>query len=78
MSRLNEAKAETETKYGVDMAINIEDFNEVECELVQSGYNSLDISSIWKDKKLLKKIISDIEESRNLSIEELEKRLGIC
>ena len=60
------------------MAINIEDFNEVECELVQSGYNSLDISSIWKDKKLLKKIISDIEESRNLSIEELEKRLGIC
>ena len=30
------------------------------------------------DEKLLKKIISDIEESRNLSIEELEKRLGIC
>ena len=60
------------------MAINIEDFNEVECELVQSGYNSLEISSIWKDKKLLKKTISDIEESRNLSTKELKKRLGIC
>jgi len=57
------------------MKINLKDFDEVECELVQSGYNSLEISSIWKDKKLLKKIISGIEESRNLSMEELEKRL---
>ena len=57
------------------MKTNLKDFDEVECELVQSGYNSLEISSIWKDKKLLKKIISDKEEAHSLSMEELEKRL---
>ena len=57
------------------MKTNLKNFDDVECELVQSGYSSLEISSIWKDKKLLKKIISGIEESRNLSLEELEKRL---
>ena len=57
------------------MKTNLKDFDEVECELVQSGYNSLEISSIWKDKKLLKKIISGIEEARNLSMEELKERL---
>ena len=51
--------------------IDKNDFNDVECELISSGYNSLEISNIWKNKKLLNKIIDGIVEARNMTKEEL-------
>ena len=51
--------------------IDKNDFNDVECELISSGYNSLEISNIWKNKKLLNKIIDGIVEARNMTQEEL-------
>jgi len=56
--------------------MNLNDFNEVEGELMQMGYDSLEIASIWKDKKTLREIISRIEDARSLTLEELEQRLG--
>lgn len=55
--------------------MNLDDFNTIEGELIQMGYNSLEISSIWNDKPLLKQIISRIEEAKSLSMDELEAKL---
>ena len=57
------------------MAINLKDFNEVECELISTGYSSLEISEIWRNKKQLKNIFKRKEEISNLSLEELKKRI---
>lgn len=54
---------------------NLKDFNEVECELISSGYNSLEISNIWKNKKRLKEIFKRKQEASSLSLEELKKRI---
>lgn len=61
------------------MSINRNNYNEVECELMMSGYNSLEIAKIWRDKKLLNKIFDEEQkvkdELEGLSHEEQLKYL---
>ena len=56
---------------------NLQDRASVECQLEMAGYEHQEIASLWANKPRLKKIIEGLDAAMSLSLEELEKQLGI-
>tara|TARA_R110001592_G_scaffold336038_1_gene621194 strand:+ start:1289 stop:1492 length:204 start_codon:yes stop_codon:yes gene_type:complete len=56
---------------------NLQDRVAVECELEMAGYEHAEIASLWENKAQLKKVIDGLDYAKNLSLDELEKQLGL-
>ena len=42
-----------------------------------AGYEHAEIASLWENKAQLKEVIDGLDYAKNLSLDELEKQLGL-
>tara|TARA_R110000765_G_scaffold335129_1_gene425469 strand:+ start:291 stop:500 length:210 start_codon:yes stop_codon:yes gene_type:complete len=56
---------------------NLQDRTAVECKLEMAGYEHAEIASLLANKAQLKEVIEGLDAAMNLSLEELEKQLGL-